>query len=90
MRDYDTILGVSAPDEWKVDAACLGADPNLFFPEHGYPNGSTAEAYRLCHSCTVTAECLEYVLTISTRHSDSGIWGGTNAKQRREMKRRRP
>ncbi len=52
---------VSPEDEdelgWQDQALCAQTDPEAFFPEKG---GSTREAKRVCRSCEVRAECLEY------------------------------
>ena len=49
---------------------CAQTDPEAFFPEKG---GSTREAKKVCLSCDVRAECLEYALGHDERF---GIWGG--------------
>ena len=53
-------LVVSAEQlSWQERALCAQTDPEAFFPEKG---GSTREAKRVCLSCEVRAECLEYAL----------------------------
>ena len=76
-------LGVNAEDEfaWHQHALCAQTDPEAFFPEKG---GSTREAKRVCSSCTVRAECLEYALANDERF---GIWGGLSERERRKLKR---
>lgn len=75
-----------APDEgvlgWQERALCAQTDPEAFFPEKG---GSTREAKRVCVSCEVRAECLEYALANDERF---GIWGGLSERERRKLKRR--
>jgi len=75
-----------APDEgvlgWQERALCAQTDPEAFFPEKG---GSTREAKRVCISCEVRAECLEYALENDERF---GIWGGLSERERRKLKRR--
>lgn len=66
---------------WMVDAKCLDADPEAFFPEKG---GSTREAKRICAACSVRPECLEYALENDERF---GIWGGMSERERRRLKR---
>ena len=44
---------------WQERALCAQTDPEAFFPEKG---GSTREAKRVCLSCEVRQECLEYAL----------------------------
>ena len=76
-------LGVNSEDEfaWHQHALCSQPDPEAFFPEKG---GSTREAKRVCSSCTVRAECLEYALANDERF---GIWGGLSERERRKLKR---
>lgn len=71
---------------WMTQAACRGADPNLF-----YPNGRGAEAnhaYRkaraVCDRCPVAADCLGYALA---HDIGFGIWAGTSPLQRRTLRR---
>jgi len=67
---------------WQERALCAQTDPEAFFPEKG---GSTREAKRVCLSCYVRAECLEYALAHDERF---GIWGGLSERERRRLKRR--
>ena len=55
--------------------------PEAFFPEKG---GSTREAKRVCLSCDVRGECLEYALANDERF---GIWGGLSERERRRLKK---
>ena len=55
---------------WQERALCAQTDPEAFFPEKG---GSTREAKKVCLSCDVRSECLEYALANDERF---GIWGG--------------
>lgn len=68
--------------EWQNDALCAQADPEAFFPEKG---GSTRDAKRVCSSCDVRGECLQYALDRDERF---GIWGGLSERERRKLKRR--
>ena len=56
--------------------------PRGLFPEKG---GSTREAKKVCLSCDVRVECLEYALGQDERF---GIWGGLSERERRRLKRR--
>jgi WhiB family redox-sensing transcriptional regulator len=66
---------------WQERALCAQTDPESFFPEKG---GSTREAKRVCLSCEVRAECLEYALGNDERF---GIWGGLSERERRRLKK---
>ncbi|WP_127472808.1 WhiB family transcriptional regulator [Microbacterium sulfonylureivorans] len=70
------------PLSWQTDALCSQTDPEAFFPEKG---GSTRDAKRVCGSCDVRGECLEYALQNDERF---GIWGGLSERERRKLKRR--
>ena len=67
---------------WQTDALCAETDPEAFFPEKG---GSTREAKKVCLSCDVRGECLEYALGNDERF---GIWGGLSERERRKLKKR--
>ena len=72
----------SAGESWRLAALCAETDPEAFFPEKG---GSTREAKRVCRSCAVRAECLEFALDGDERF---GIWGGLSERERRRLRRR--
>lgn len=66
---------------WDERAACSAADPNLFFPGQGE---HAAAAKAICAGCPVQAPCLDFAL----RHPEAGIWGGTDERERRRLRRR--
>ena len=68
---------------WQERALCAQTDPESFFPEKG---GSTREAKKVCHTCEVRAECLDYALANDERF---GIWGGLSERERRRIRRQR-
>jgi WhiB family redox-sensing transcriptional regulator len=78
-------LGIDVDDagapSWQDRALCAQTDPEAFFPEKG---GSTREAKRVCRSCEVRTECLDYALEHDERF---GIWGGLSERERRRLKR---
>ncbi|MCH4249482.1 MAG: WhiB family transcriptional regulator [Microbacteriaceae bacterium] len=67
---------------WQSDALCAQTDPEAFFPEKG---GSTRDAKRICESCEVREQCLQYALEHDERF---GIWGGLSERERRRLRRR--
>jgi WhiB family transcriptional regulator, redox-sensing transcriptional regulator len=81
--DLNAALGAEDQDgnDWMLEARCLDADPEAFFPEKG---GSTREAKRICAACPVRDECLQYALDNDERF---GIWGGLSERERRRAKR---
>jgi len=70
------------PLAWQTDSLCAQTDPEAFFPEKG---GSTREAKKICGSCEVRANCLEYALENDERF---GIWGGLSERERRKLRKR--
>ncbi|WP_295123013.1 WhiB family transcriptional regulator [uncultured Leifsonia sp.] len=70
------------PLAWQSDALCAQTDPEAFFPEKG---GSTRDAKRICTSCEVRSQCLEYALSNDERF---GIWGGLSERERRKLRKR--
>ncbi|MFO7779763.1 MAG: WhiB family transcriptional regulator [Nitriliruptoraceae bacterium] len=82
ITELSTKLAFDADDRaWMLEAKCLDADPEAFFPEKG---GSTREAKRICGTCPVRSDCLEHALANDERF---GIWGGLSERERRRAKR---
>jgi WhiB family redox-sensing transcriptional regulator len=73
--------------DWRDKAACLTADPELFFPvgNTGPAVDQIDKAKAVCARCSVTEMCLQYALDTS---QDSGVWGGLSEDERRALKRR--
>jgi WhiB family transcriptional regulator, redox-sensing transcriptional regulator len=75
---------VTDPTIWPSLGACVGADPDLFFPESWRDPAHAAKT--LCSQCTVQPECLAHALD----HDESvGVWGGLTAVERRHLRSRR-
>lgn len=70
-------------DDWRSDAACLGVGGDLFFPTKG---SSAHAAKRICASCPVTNDCLEFSLENNEQY---GVWGGLSESERQGVRRRR-
>ena len=73
--------------EWRDEAACLDADPELFFPE-GDIRSARAQikmAKLICRGCPVSATCLSWALASG---QEAGIWGGLTEDERRRLSRR--
>ena len=69
---------------WMDDAACTGADVNLFFPE---PSDLAAAkiAKAICGGCPVKADCLQFALD---RHEfRDGIFGGLSPRERQKLRK---
>lgn len=76
---------IAAEEAWVAEAACLGADPEIFFPIRG-DNHMLAKAKAICAVCPVKDDCREYALTNFVKH---GVWGGTSERERRRIRRAR-
>lgn len=73
-------LASYTPD-WRKHANCRGQNPSVFFFEDTSPNH---EARRLCITCPVRLDCLEY----ATEHEkDWGVWAGVTARVRLTLRR---
>ena len=66
---------ITGPGDWRDNAACRDADPDLFFPI-----GTTApalrqvgEAIRICRACPIQVRCLAWALEQGVT---DGVWGG--------------
>jgi len=64
---------------WTNDAACLGIDTEIFFPERKEDEDM---ATRICAGCAVRDDCLEQALKFNEAH---GIFGGLPARERRKV-----
>ena len=74
------------PHELGARAACYGSDVDAWFPDMvGGFRQENVQAMKICNTCPVMAECLEWAL----HHERYGIWGGTTPKDRREMRVKR-
>ncbi len=77
---------MSASVNWRDDAACIHADPDLFFPVSatGSALRQIDEAKRICQSCPVRTPCLAWALEHGVA---AGVWGGATEEERRAMPR---
>jgi len=72
---------------WRDRAACLGEDPELFFPD-----GNTGPALlqleaakAVCRRCEVVEACLRFAIESG---QDAGVWGGLSEDERRALNSR--
>ena len=68
--------------EWMADGKCREYPAGTFFPRDGL---GVIKAQKICASCPVADQCLEYALD---NHVDHGVWGGLSEDERRALKRR--
>lgn len=74
-----------APQPWTKYAECTdpSVNPDWFFPE-----AKTADAYeiatalRICASCRVKNQCLNYAIET---YPNDGIWGGVRPSQLKKL-----
>lgn len=71
---------------WRDEAACHDADPDLFFPigSAGLALRQVDEAKRICRTCPVQARCLAWALDHGVT---DGVWGGATEDERRASRR---
>jgi WhiB family redox-sensing transcriptional regulator len=73
---------------WKLDAACRGENPDLFFhPEGENPRSPLGKmrdkaARAICAKCEVQVECLDYRNANGDRY---GVWGGQTELEIRRL-----
>ncbi len=69
---------------WRDNAACRGADPDIFFPENiankTIRQDTTMRAKSICVTCWVKNDCLGFALRGKEKQ---GIWGGLDGDERR-------
>jgi WhiB family redox-sensing transcriptional regulator len=75
-------LLLAGQEQWMAEALCAQVDTDIFYPEKG---GSTKEAKRVCRSCPVLSDCLNYALDNTERF---GVWGGMSERERRKLAER--
>lgn len=79
----DDLVDVAALG-WQNRALCAEVDPEIFFPEQ--EERTAFHAKKVCKSCPVRTECLEYALNTGQEH---GVWGGVCSKERQKIKSNR-
>lgn len=68
--------------EWANSAACMSAEPELFFPvgSGGMALSDVATAKAICSQCPVIVDCREYA---DRSRQPFGVWGGLDEEERR-------
>jgi len=69
--------------EWRKQASCRNIEKRHFYAhEQGERLPIPEFVITACQFCPVKQQCLDYAL----KHEDYGYWGGTTARERREMR----
>lgn len=85
--NYTEILaGLPVPPAWMEGAVCAQSDPEEWFPE---PGRHANDAKRICASCPVREQCLEWALSMPTWADRYGVYGGLSAVERHRLRRDR-
>lgn len=69
--------------QWMREGECRNYPASAFFPSDGV---GVAAARKICETCPVAGQCLDYALT---NRIDHGVWGGTSERERRRILKRR-
>lgn len=84
MADLTAGAGVN----WSR-AACLGKDPEMFFPDDYCQGKARAraidEARRVCAHCPIMLDCREWANRTGQRY---GVWGGVSQGERNRARKR--
>lgn len=65
---------------WTIEAACNGADSDLFYCSDKQYDRAYLTA--LCNRCPVRHPCFHHAVT----HDEHGWWAGTTRRDRKEMR----
>ena len=70
---------------WRFEAACREADPELFFPigSSGPALRQVQDAKALCSRCPVLEQCRQWALDYG---EVAGVWGALSEDERRAIK----
>lgn len=74
--------------DWRHYATCRTEDPELFFPvgDSDQARLQAEDAKRICRTCPVIEQCAQWAID---NRMDSGIWGGLDETQLRNIRRHR-
>ncbi|HMS32310.1 MAG TPA: WhiB family transcriptional regulator [Candidatus Saccharibacteria bacterium] len=67
-------------NSWREQAACIGEETKIFFPEN---NVTPSLAIARCNTCPVNNACLEYALS---NPNEQGVWGGKTRTERDRLR----
>lgn len=73
-------MQVFVTTNWQRKASCRGTDSSIFFSEQ---QEQKIKALKICSTCPVKSECLEYAISNELTKGRIGIFGGKTPRQRR-------
>jgi WhiB family redox-sensing transcriptional regulator len=73
-------------EEWRELGSCRALATSLFFPigQTGEAEVKIARAKKVCVTCPVREQCLEFAITTNQEY---GVWGGHSEEERRVVRR---
>lgn len=74
---------MASDQEWQQYGACRVVPVTVFFPA---VEQESDDAKRVCATCSVQEECLEFAIAAGERF---GVWGGLDPQERRSLVTRR-
>lgn len=73
--------------DWLDLANCASVGGDEFFPDKG---GTTRSAKLVCAACVVRADCVDSILSDTTKVRRYGVWGGLSERDRRVVEKSDP
>jgi WhiB family redox-sensing transcriptional regulator len=85
-RNTPRLRAMTRHGNWRDQAACGDADPDLFFPigTTGPVLRQIDDAKRICQACPARTPCLAWALD---HHVAAGVWGGTTEEERHTLRK---
>jgi WhiB family redox-sensing transcriptional regulator len=75
-------------ERWRQDAACRGADGDIFFPSaRRHTTQTWAAAREYCAGCSVKKQCLALAMRQLPAEDRWGMFGGMTPSERRRLRR---
>ena len=69
--------------DWRDQAVCKEADPNLFYSNKP---AEIKQAVEICNTCPVRVLCANYAVA---ENEEYGVWGGLTEADRRQLRKKR-
>ncbi len=88
-RASRALVLIPAGPDWRDRAACTGHSRDAFYPNDS-DHAGIVRAKRICRTCPVVAECLDFALASREPWGVWGVWGGMTPDERRAHTRNQP